>query len=291
MSEPMKKLPPKSAVPGKAKLVQPTNSDKTYVLHRERKPRGIKILVYGASGMGKTTICTELPDPVFVATDDGIDEIVNPITGEVIPSYKAGTYEDLRNILAQPKLFEGFKTIVLDNMTEAENLAVPYILEHVLRDGVKVKSLEGYGWGAGYAHLADHDNYVKYDLQRLVDLGFNVAVICQLSPRKETSAEVPDYFKDGPKLVYRPGSKAFAVTDFVEWSDYCFKIGYTTMKVSDKRVTSSGQRVIFVSPETHFEAKARGFPVEVNGSPLTCVSFNSPSDDTIWRFVFDKAWE
>lgn len=285
MTEPLKKLPPKASTPSKGRITQSVDLNKTYVLNTTRRDRGKKIVLYAASGMGKTTLGCLAPKPVFVATDDGIDEILHPITGEVVPSYRAQTYQDLRNILAKPELFKGFETIVLDNMTEAENLAMQFVLDTVTKDGKKVNSLEGYGWGAGYGHLSDHDGYIKYDLGRLSDLGFNIIVICQLAPRKETSAEVPDYLKDGPKLVWRPASKAYAVTDFVEWSDFCFKIGYSTLQVTDKRASSSGERVVYVSPETHFEAKARGFPPDVKAA-----TFVSPQDDTIWRFVFDHAF-
>jgi len=277
-----RKLPPKSGT----KITQAAVPNKVYTLNTSRTNRGKKIILYGASGMGKTTLGCLTPDPVFVAADDGIDEIVHSATGERVPNYKACTYADVRGILSQPKLFKGYKTIVLDNMTEVENLAVPFILGTVTKDGRDVKSLEGYGWGAGYQYLAEHDNYVKYDLQRLVDLGFNVVVICQMAPRKETSAEVDEYLKDGPKLVWRPGSKAYAVTDFVEWADYCFKIGYSNLTVQKKRPTSSGERVVFVHPETHFEAKARDIPAR-----FPRVSFTDPTDDSIWRFVFDQAWK
>jgi len=288
MSEPppaKKKLPPKS-VARSNKIVQTTTPDKVYTLNRSRTKRGKKIILYGASGMGKTTLSCLVPDPVFVAADDGIDEILHPVTGERVPNYSAKSYEDVRAILGQPKLFEGFKTVVLDHMTEVENLAIPYILETVTRDGKQVRSLEGFGWGAGYQYLAEHDNYVKYDLQRLADQGFNVVVICQMAPRKETSAEVDEYLKDGPKLVWRPGSKAYAVTDFVEWSDCCFKIGYSNLTVQKKRPTSTGERVVFVHPETHFEAKARDIP-----STFPRVSFENPQDDSIWQFVFYQAWK
>jgi hypothetical protein len=284
MNEPpakLKKLPVKGG-----KIIQAADPTKTYTLSTGVRSRGSKIILYGASGMGKTTLGCMTPDPVFVAADDGIDIVTNPLTDAPVPAYKASTYQDVRSILGQPKLFEGFKTIVLDNMTEVENLAVPFILETVLKDGKQVRSLEGFGWGAGYQYLAEHDNYIKYDLQRLVDLGFNVVVICQMSPRKETSAEVDEYLKDGPKLVWRPGSKAFAVTDFVEWADYCFKIGYDSLNVTKKRASSSGRRAIFVHPETHFEAKFRE-----RGMTASAVSFDSPQDDSIWRFVFDQAWK
>ncbi len=277
----LKKLPPKSGT----KIVQAATPNKVFTLNKTRTQRGKKIIVYGASGMGKTTLGCLAPNPVFVAVDDGIDEIVYPVTGEVIPNYAVRSYEDVRAVLSQPKLFEGFKTIILDNMTEVENRAIPYILDTVTKDGKVVRSLEGYGWGAGYQYLAEHDGYVKYDLQRLADLGFNIIVICQMAPRKETSAEVEEYLKDGPKLVWRPGSKAYAVTDFVEWSDYCFKINYTNLAVAGKRASSTKERAVFIHPEPTFEAKSRDIPAD-----FPVVSFENPQDDTVWKFVFEQAW-
>ena len=288
--QPLTKLPPKMGTSPlnakRDKVTQVVDPKRVYTLNTQGRTRGSKILIYGASGMGKTTLACTAPDPVFVAADDGIDVVTHPVTNAVVPNYKAPTYQDVRNILGQPKLFEGFKTIVLDTMTEVENLAVPYILENITRDGKQVKNLEGYGWGSGYGYLAEHDGYIKSDLQRLCDLGFNVIVICQMAPRKETSAAVEEYLKDGPKLVWRPSSKAYAVTDFVEWSDYCFKIGYGDLTVVKKHATSSGKRVIYTQPETHFEAKFRE-----RGMTASAVSFDGPADDSIWRFVFDQAWK
>jgi hypothetical protein len=283
---PLKKLPPKSGTPA-GKIVQAVDAGKVYTLNTARTARGKKIILYGASGMGKTTLACMAPKPVFVAADDGIDEIVNPATGETVPSYTARSYADVRAILAQPKLFQGFETIILDNMTEVEALSVPYILDTVTKDGKAVKSIEGYGWGSGYAHIADHNTYVKYDLQRLADAGFNVVVICQMAPRKETSAEVDEYLKDGPKLVWKPNVKAFSVTEFVEWSDYCFKIGYSNLTVSNKRASSNGQRVIFTQPQPNLEAKARG----QHWTRFPLISFENPKDDSIWKFVFEDAWK
>lgn len=289
----MTALPPKrklsdkmpSSVKG-GKIVQKTDTNKTYTLNTGAKERGTKILLYAASGMGKTTLASLAPNPVFIAVDDGIDEIMHPVTGEVVPHYSVRTYGEVRDILSKPKHFDGFDTVVLDTMTEVESLAVPHILKTVTRDGKTVKSLEGFGWGAGYGHLADFDNYVKYDLQRLAELGKNIVVICQIASIKVASGEVEDYIKDAPKLVYRPGSKAFAATDFVEWADHCFKIGYSSLQVSNKRAAGNKERVIFTQPEMYFEAKARGFPPSIER-----VSFENPADDSIWRFVFDKAWE
>jgi len=280
-----KRLPPKSG--STDKIVQQVDANKVYKLHRDRRNRGSKIIVYGASGMGKTTLATLAPDPVFVAADDGIDEILHPVTGEPIPHYYAETYQDVRSILSQPKLFEGFKTIVLDTMTEVENKAVPFILSTIKSGkGGMVDNLEAYGWGSGYAYLADHDTYIKNDLTKLVDLGFNVIVLCQSAPRREAQASSEDYLKDSPKLIYRPGSKAYAATEFVEWADHCLKIDYGDLQVIKKRAITSGSRVIRVHPEPTFDAKSRTIPL---GFPV--VAFDAPDDDSIWQFVFNEAWK
>lgn len=270
------------------KIVQVVDTNKEYQLYTGTRQRGKKILVYGQSGMGKTTLCTMLPNPVFLAADDGIDDIVHPVTGEQLPTYKVETYQDLRNMLAQSDLFKNFDTIVVDTMTMVEELATDWVLENIKTEGGSyAKTLEHFGWGKGYFHLSEADNVIKHDLQKLVNQGKNIVVICQLAATKRSEAGADDYLKDTPKLVYRPGSKATAALDFVEWADHVFKIGYGDLKVNKtKRVSSSGDRVIFVHPEVHFEAKSRTIP-----GRFPVVSFIEPSDASVWEFVFNNAWE
>lgn len=272
----------------KDKIVQEVDANKVYELYTGSKSRGTKIVVYGASGMGKTTLCTMCPNPVFMATDDGIDDILHPVTGERVPTYKVETFQDLKNILAQPQLFEAFDTIVLDTMTMAEEMAIDWVLENVkTENGTYAKSLEHFGWGKGYFHLSEADNDIKHALQKLVNQGKNVVVICQLAATKRSEAGADDYLKDTPKLVYRPGSKATAALDLVEWADHVLKLGYGDLKVNkNKRAASSGDRVIFVHPEVHFEAKSRTIPGQ-----FPVASFIDQTDDTIWEFIFNDAWK
>jgi len=284
---PPKKLPPKNPTSARAgKVEQAVDPTKKYELHTGIMSRGEKIILYGQSGMGKTTLATLAPKPVFVATDDGVDEIVHPVTGEPLARYKADTFQDVRNILNQPALFKGFETIVLDTATECQNYGVTHVLENVTKDGQYMKNLEAFGYSKGYVHLSDHMNLVRHDLQKLCDLGFNVIVICQQAPVKRSEAGVEDYLKDAPKLVFRPGVGATAALDFVEWAGHCFRVGYGDLRVKGKRVQSSGDRVVFVHPEVHFEAKSRTIP----GS-FPVVSFDDKADDSIWRFVFDQVWK
>jgi hypothetical protein len=270
------------------KMVQDVDPTKEYALYSGTRKRGKKIIVYGQSGMGKTTICTMAPNPVFLAADDGVDDIVHPVTGAEVPTYKVDTYQDLRNMLAQPELFDTFDTLVVDTMTMVEELAVQWVLDNVKTEGgTYAKTLEHFGWGKGYFHLSDADNTIKHDLQKLVNQGKNVIVICQLAATKRSEAGADDYLKDTPKLVYRPGSKATAALDFVEWADHVLRIGYGDLTVNkQKRASSSGDRVVFAHPEVHFEAKSRTIPGQ-----FPVVSFEEPTDDTIWQFIFEDAWK
>ena len=227
---PKKKMPPKRGAVSTKKVTQEVDLNKEYTLYTDANVRGKKIIVYGVSGMGKSTLCAMLSEvglnPVFLALDDGVDELVHPATGQPLNRYKANSYQDVRNILAQgQKLFldAGFDTVIVDTMTAVEEYAVPFILDTVLKDGVRMKNLEQYGYSKGYAHLSDHDNYIKYDLQKLCEMGLNVVVICQQAPIKRSEAGVDDYFKDTPKLTYRPTVGATAALDFVEWSDHCLR--------------------------------------------------------------------
>lgn len=270
------------------KIVQEVSPDKKYVLFTDSNSRGSKVVVYGTSGMGKTTLCTMAPNPVFLATDDGIDNIMHPVTGKRMPTYKVDTFQDLKNMLTMPTLFENYDTIVIDTMTMAEEMAVAWVLDNVKAgNDMYVKSLEHYGWGKGYYHLSEADNDIKHALQKLVNQGKNVIVVCQLVSTKRSEAGVDDYLQDIPKLVYRPNIKATAALDFVEWADHVLKIGYGDLRVDkSNRAASSGDRVVFVHPEVHFAAKSRTIP-----GRFPVISFTDPADNSIWAFIFEDAWK
>jgi hypothetical protein len=279
-------LPPIAIAPTQNKFKEVPVAGKKYELFVGKKNRGKKIIVYAASGMGKTTLSSMAPNPVFVAADDGIDEVVNPKTKEVIPHYKAGSYEDVRNILGDKSLFKKFDTVVVDTLSEAEIFAKGFILRTIKKDGKFVTNLEEFGWGKGYSHLSEAVNIIKYDLQNLVDAGKNVIVVCQLAPIKIANSGGEEWLCDAPKLVYRPYVNATAALDIVEWSDHCFRIGYSDILVTKNRASASGERAIFVHPQIHFQAKSRTIPPE-----FPVVSFSSPSDDSIWKFIFENAWK
>ena len=78
---------------------------------------GIKVLVYGGPGEGKTRLCATAPKPLIIAAEGGMLSLRE----EDIPVIRVKNIEDLRDayqwVLTDPKAAK-FETICVDSMTE-----------------------------------------------------------------------------------------------------------------------------------------------------------------------------
>ena len=107
----------------------------------ERKPP--RLLVYGTSGIGKTTLGTNAPAPVFIQTEDS--EVGCPTFGLL------KTYDEIMEAFATLVTDDhDFKTVVLDSLDWLE----PIIWRETCRIN-KWASIEDPGYGKGYAAALD----------------------------------------------------------------------------------------------------------------------------------------
>ncbi len=287
-----------SAKPKAAKQQQQKTVNKTFqVAVWDGSEEGEKIIVYADSGMGKTTLASMLPTPVFIGLDDGGRKIKNPITGEslkYIPDIE--TFADFRTAVQQQDLFNDYETLVVDTGTILEPLALAWTIENIKTSKSETaKSIEHYGYGAGHRHLYDTMRLPLADFDALIRRGKNVCILCQMQQVEIANSGGENYLCDAPKLAPKHGKQTPSIWGmWVEWADHLFKIsneGVIAAKDSDKakiaKATSTGNRIIHVhAPEVHYKAKCREripprFPV---------VSFDNPADDSIWRFLLDECW-
>jgi hypothetical protein len=245
---------------------------------------GEKIGIYADTGMGKTTLASLAPNPVFLGLDDGGRKLRHPKTGELltrIPGIE--TFLDVHNVLSQPSVFESFETVVIDTGTILEEWAIPYMLENIPNDkGVTMKNIIQYGYNKGYRHLYDTMKIILQDCDALVRRGKNIIMIFQEAANRVPNPGGDDFLRAGPRLTSNKEANIEAL--YCEWMDHVFRIADYGAVVKDKKILSTGKRAIFVKQEAYFRAKSRTLPLDIE-----CVSFDSPSDDSIWQYVFGGA--
>lgn len=85
---------------------------------KEAISAGVKILVYGESGVGKTVLCATAPDPIILSAESGLLSLKK----FNIPVIKIETLADLEEayqwIRAGKQGANQFKTVCLDSITE-----------------------------------------------------------------------------------------------------------------------------------------------------------------------------
>lgn len=253
---------------------------------------GEKVVLYGKSGVGKTTLAAMAPGAVFIPLDDGARKIVNPLTGQpvaAIPSVQS--HQDLRDALNQRNLWQKGTSLIIDTMTMAEVYAERAIVEEH-----KIQSMRKLGWD-GPSHILEKLRLVLTDLDVLVKAGVNVILLCQLAQATIANAEGVDYLEDGPKLA--SVKNANSRTELCEWADHVLRVGYlefAVQKDSDKAktgkvVSTDATRAVFSGGAQHFIAKSR--PVsrnrEVPYRIPTVIPFSEPNDNSLWSYIFDGA--
>lgn len=250
---------------------------------------GEKLVVYGKSGIGKTTLAAMAPNPIFIGVDDGGRKIQNPLTNEPVQVVRGvEDWQDVRDALHSDIWPEG-STVVLDTLSKAEEWIQQYVVENITINGQRVTSFRKFGWD-GDRHCLDQVRLLLTDLDSLARKGRNVILLCQQGQIKVANAEGSDYLEDGPYLQHR--ADCSAREEVKQWADHVLRIGYLDMQVAVEKNAKAGKvsgdetRAVYSGGAQHFTAKSR----PVNGYRIPpIVSFDDESDNAIWQFIFEGA--
>lgn len=284
------------AVSGSGRPLVPTRVFR--VTPNDEKGSGLRIGLYSKPGGGKTTLASLVKGCVFIDLDDSTRLIRDPRTGKPIntigPVGEQGnrlvlTGPDVTAILKQPDAFPDKCTVVLDNLTLLES----YLEKELARSKGK-NAYRDLGWD-GPPFLADRVREIFEDTKALARTGRNVILITQELDAKVSNAAGADYLKSGPQLLHQQGTGISLRTEFIQWSDHLFRIGFTNVVVeagaTGKKAGTirtmdgeSPERVIFTAGALNFEAKSR--PVTPEFTLPQAVSFSSPTDDSLWAMLF-----
>ena len=138
------------------------------------KKRAIKTILYGPEGIGKSTLASQFPNPLFIDTENGTTTldvrrvICNKSWDELISI--------VNEVISEPSIA---KTLVIDSADWAEQLAEDDVCQKN-----RVGSIEAISYGKGYTFVADNFSKLLKLLDKLIELGINVVFTAHAKPRK-----------------------------------------------------------------------------------------------------------
>ena len=219
-------------------------------IRRGKITRPQKAVFYGPEGVGKTTLASLLPDPVFVDTEGGTHHLDIARIGD------AATWEQIIAAIEWLATQEhSFKTVVIDTADWLEKRLTESLCRKSNKD-----SVEDFGYGKGYVLLAEEFAKFLASLNALLARGMHVVLLAHATVRKfEAPDQAGSYDRYELKLTKQVGPL------LKEWCDVLIFCNYLT-KVAEKdngkmRGVGGKERVLFTTHAAAYDAKNRhGLP-------------------------------
>lgn len=285
---PAKAPPPPGAPParrgpppppgGSPEAAAPVSGDR-FAVSSGRQIGAQKVTIYGPAGVGKSNLARLAPSPVFLDIEDS----TKGLDVRRLGSDKIATWADLRSCL-QSNAMDEFKTIVIDSVTKAEELAIADTLIRVKKaDGSRADNLEAYGFGKGAKHLYDTFLLILMDLERHVRAGRNVVLISHVCTSKVPNPMAEDWIRYEPRLAQTKGGDFSIRSRVIEWSDHVLFIGYDVATTDEGKGKGGGTRTIFTREMPTHIAKVRDHG---DGSEaIEPRSYENRDDGSVWPLI------
>lgn len=227
-----------------------------------------RYMVYGVEGVGKSTLLSYAPNPIWFDADDGTAKLevtrypfrLTP-EGHVTPDgHVPHTYREICDAIDDLTVSpHDFKTLVIDTADRIESMIWRHIID---RDNERVRekmsSIEDYGYGKGYVSAVDEWRSLCARLDRLrAKRGMAIAFLAHSFVRNFKNPEGPDF--DRYQLAINDKAAGFLKS----WSDVVgflrFEEGATEEKKSKRaRGWSTDVRIMHLTRTAAFDAKGRG---------------------------------
>ncbi len=222
------------------------------------QPRPERCVIYGHEGIGKTTLGSMMPNPVFIDIENSSDHL------NVRRTPKPESWTMLLSLIDD--LIQnnyGLGSVIIDTLDKAEKLCQ----NHVCAIG-QVEFLEDFGYGAGYAKT--FEEFGKF-LNKLTELSKKVHVVC-LAHSMINKFERPDESGgyDRFEMKLQTGRKSNIAGLVKEWSTMVLFADYETFVVKEKdglkktTKATGGAHILRTQHHVSWDAKNRhGLPAKI----------------------------
>ena len=220
-------------------------------ISKGKQSRAQKIVLYGTEGIGKSTLASCMPDPLFIDTEGGTAQMD-------VRRFVPKDYTDLLSSIQEVARTPGIcKTLVLDTADWAEQSCIRDVCARYKKTGV-----EDFGYGKGYTYVAEEFQKLLKVLDSVIEAGIHVMVTAHAKMRK---IELPDEM--GAFDHYEMKLSKQVAPLLKEWADLVLFANYKTYVVTtdtNSKKAQGGKRVMYTTHHTCWDAKNRhGLPDEL----------------------------
>jgi hypothetical protein len=162
-------------------------------VHRGKAAKPPRILLYGVEGIGKSTFGSLAPKPIYIQTEDGLDEI----DCDKFPL--AATYNDVVGALTELRAEQhDYETVVIDSLDWLERLVWDKLCAE---NGVNsIEKVDG-GYSKGYTHALTYWREIIDQLNVLRNgRGMVVLLIAHSKVERFEDPESSPYDRYSPRL-------------------------------------------------------------------------------------------
>lgn len=233
-----------------------------------------KVVIYGPEGIGKSTLASRFPDPLFIDTEGSTNQM--DIMRLTKPTSWAMLQDEVKAVRDGQFLC---KTLVIDTIDWAEQMCIQSICDKHQKAGI-----EDFGYGNGYVYVKEEFGRFLNLLSEVVEKGINVVLTAHAQMRKfEQPDELGAYDRWELKLGKKTGSQTSPIVK--EWCDLLLFCNYKTTVVNvdgkgaqkGKNKVQGGKRVMYTAHHSCWDAKNRfGLPEEL---PMDYAEISQVFDD------------
>ena len=207
-----------------------------------------RICIYGGHGIGKSTLASQFPNPIFISTEDGLDSL--DVTSFPKATALGDVVESIKTLLKED---HDFKTVVVDS--------VDWLVEPLIVDSVNSQyDDKEQAFGKGQMFIAEEFREILQGLDALrLKKNMNIVLIAHATVVKFEDPRTEPYDRYQPKLPNRCNAL------LMEWADVlafaAFKViikkddaGFNNKKT---RGTTNGDRLLHFIETPAYASKNR----------------------------------
>ena len=224
---------------------------------RGKIPSAIKTVIYGPEGIGKSTLASKFPDPLFIDTEGSTKQM--DVARLPDPKVWQDLIDEVDYVAKNP---ECCRTLVIDTVDWAEMLCMTALCGK--------GSIEDFGYGKGYVMLMEKFRELLAGLDKVIAAGIHVVLTAHAAMRK---FEQPDEMGAYDRWEMKLQKKTAPIVK--EWADMVLFCNYKTTVVNvdgqgatkGKNKVFGGERVMYTTHHNCWDAKNRfglddGIPME-----------------------------